>query len=191
MSPQHQIRRPGYLLNQPHKKRCGPLRTSHSTAPVPPCLNTGQLWFRGQEKQKHGFAVFGQARVTARHVPRNTCGRRKPTLPLHVHQASTHPGTQKHVELQLHQHFYAHIDPSQSHKPHSLMRCNRKNGGSKKKPKSAETRARHAQAGHQWSGCNVRIRLRLRLPHSFHCPLSSLAHPAHSGPLACSSPHLP
>ena len=27
--------------------------------------------------------------------------------------------------------------------------------------------------GHQWSGCNVRIRLRLRLPHSFHRLLSS------------------
>ena len=26
--------------------------------------------------------------------------------------------------------------------------------------------------GHQWSGCNVRIRLQLRLPHSLHCPLS-------------------
>ena len=42
--------------------------------------------------------------------------------------------------------------------------------------------------GHQWSGCNVRIRLQLRLPHSFHCPLSSAALPAHSGALACSSP---
>ena len=45
--------------------------------------------------------------------------------------------------------------------------------------------------GHQWSGCIVRIRLQLRLPHSLHCPLSMSAHPAHSGSLAISSPHLP
>ena len=38
---------------------------------------------QGAKVRKHGFAVFGQARVTARHVPRNTCCRHKPTLPLH------------------------------------------------------------------------------------------------------------
>ena len=27
---------------------------------------------------------------------------------------------------------------------------------------------------HQWSGCSVRIALQLRLPHSFHCPLSAM-----------------
>ena len=45
--------------------------------------------------------------------------------------------------------------------------------------------------GHQWSGCNVHIRLQLRLPHSLNCPLYMSAHPAHSGSMASSSPHLP
>ena len=34
--------------------------------------------------------------------------------------------------------------------------------------------------GHQWSGCSVRSRLQLRLPHSFHHLLSIVAPPAHS-----------
>ena len=33
--------------------------------------------------QKHGVDVFGEARVTAWHVPRNTCCRHKPAPPLH------------------------------------------------------------------------------------------------------------
>ena len=41
--------------------------------------------------------------------------------------------------------------------------------------------------GHQWSGCSVRIRLQLRLPHSFHHLLSIVAPPAHSVSPACSA----
>ena len=36
--------------------------------------------------------------------------------------------------------------------------------------------------GHQWSGCSVRTRLQLRLPHSFHRLLSIVTPPAHSVP---------
>ena len=45
--------------------------------------------------------------------------------------------------------------------------------------------------GHQWSGCSVRIRLQLRLPHSFHRLLSIVAPPAHSVSPACSARSLP
>ena len=50
--------------------------------PCPPRPNMGQVLVQGAKMRKHGVAVFGQARVTARHVPRNTCCRYKPTLPL-------------------------------------------------------------------------------------------------------------
>ena len=68
--------------------------------------------------RKRGVAVFGQAHVTAQHVPRNTCCRHKPTRPLHdynrvsVQQASIYPSIQEHMELHPHQHFDTHIDPS-------------------------------------------------------------------------------
>ena len=52
----------------------------HHTPPAPG-PNTGQVLFQGAKVRKHGVAVFGQARVTARHVPRNTCCRHKATLP--------------------------------------------------------------------------------------------------------------
>ena len=50
------------------------------------------------------------------------CCRHKPTPPLKtqqseqkgVQQANIHPRTQKHMKLQLHQHFDAHVDPSRS-----------------------------------------------------------------------------
>ena len=35
--------------------------------------------------------------------------------------------------------------------------------------------------GHQWSGCIVRIKLQLRLPHSIHCPLSMSTCTVHGG----------
>ena len=49
--------------------------------PPPPWPNLGQFLVQGAKVRKHGVTVFGQARVTARHVPRNTCCRHKSTLP--------------------------------------------------------------------------------------------------------------
>ena len=46
--------------------------------------------------------------------------------------------------------------------------------------------------GHQWSGCSVRIELRPRLPHGFHCPLSAMrASCAVRSTDVCSGPFLP
>ena len=72
--------------------------------------NTGQVLVQGARARKHGVAVVGKPRVTARHAPQNTCWRHKPPLPLHdykrgVEQPNTHPRTQGHMESQLHQHF--------------------------------------------------------------------------------------
>ena len=39
---------------------------------VPLVRTRARLWFKGAKVRKHGVAVFGQARVAARHVPRNT-----------------------------------------------------------------------------------------------------------------------
>ena len=52
----------------------------------PPWANTGQVLVQGVKVWKHGVAVFGQACVCVRHVPRNTCCRPKPTLPLKTRQ---------------------------------------------------------------------------------------------------------
>jgi hypothetical protein len=46
-----------------------------------PCPNTGQVLVQGAKVRKHRVSMFGQARVTARHVPRTTCCRHGPTLP--------------------------------------------------------------------------------------------------------------
>ena len=51
----------------------------HSTLP-PPCANTGQVLVPGPKVRKHGVPVFGQARVSARHVLRNTSCRHSATL---------------------------------------------------------------------------------------------------------------
>ena len=47
--------------------------------PPPPCANTGQVLVPGPKVRKHGVPVFGQARVSARHVLRNTSCRHSPT----------------------------------------------------------------------------------------------------------------
>jgi hypothetical protein len=66
--------------------------------------------------RKHGVAVFGQTRVTTKHVTQNTCCKHKPTRASKhdntKQQASMHPRTQEDMELQLHHHFATHIDPS-------------------------------------------------------------------------------
>ena len=84
--------------------------------PLPPCPSTGQVLVQGAKVRKHGGAMFGHARAAAQHVPRNTCCRHKTTNPSKQdnakQQAGTHPRTQKHMELQLHDHFDTHIDPS-------------------------------------------------------------------------------
>ena len=54
---------------------------SHFQSP-PLRPNTGQVLLQEAKVRKHGVAVFGQAHVTAWHVPQNTCCRHKPTLPL-------------------------------------------------------------------------------------------------------------
>ena len=51
---------------------------SGPSTPPPPV----QVLVQGAKVRKHGVTVFGQASVTARHVPRNTSSRQKPTLPL-------------------------------------------------------------------------------------------------------------
>ena len=89
-------------------------------SPPPPCPDTRQVLVQAAKGRKHGVAVFGKARVTAWHVPGNTCCRHKPTLPLNIYntkrQASIRPRTQEHMELQQHQHFDTPIGPSCS--PH-------------------------------------------------------------------------
>ena len=52
----------------------------HIICPAP---LAGEGLVQGAKMRKHGVAVFGQARVAAQHVPRSTCCRHKPTLPLH------------------------------------------------------------------------------------------------------------
>ena len=63
--------------------------------PPPPCPNTGHVLVQGAIVRKHGITVFGQARVTARHAKHDNTKQ----------QASIHPGTLEHMELQLNQHF--------------------------------------------------------------------------------------
>ena len=48
----------------------------------------------GSQGKKHGAAVFGQARITVRHVTWNTCCRHKPTL---VHDDKRMPNTPAHT----------------------------------------------------------------------------------------------
>ena len=50
----------------------------HCTPP-PPCANTGQVLVPGPKVRKHGVPGFGQARVSARYVLRNTSCRHSPT----------------------------------------------------------------------------------------------------------------
>ena len=96
-----------------------PLIPQHRPHTVTPRPNTGSGSDSEAKVRKHGVAVFGQARVPARHVPRNTSCRHKP---LHDHKkgvqyASTHPRTQEHMGVQPHQRFATHTDPSCS--PHN------------------------------------------------------------------------
>ena len=53
--------------------------------PAPPALypNRGQDLVQGAQVRKHRVTVLGQARVTARQIPWNTCCRHKQTPPLH------------------------------------------------------------------------------------------------------------
>ena len=85
--------------------------------PPPPCPTTGQVLVQGAKVRKHGVPVFGQARVTARHVPWETSCRHNQNLPTQtttkgVQQSGIHPRTQEHMELQLHQHIGTRADPS-------------------------------------------------------------------------------
>ena len=57
-------------------------KLDNDVPPLPPCANTGQDLVPGPKVRKHGVPVFGQARVSARHVLRNTSCRHSPTLTL-------------------------------------------------------------------------------------------------------------
>ena len=121
------------------------MRSSNPSAFIllvpPPCPNTGQVLVQGAKVRKHGVAVFGQARVAARHIPWSTYADESQPYPSKhdntKQQASIHPRTQERMELQLHQHFDTHIDPCCSLPKatnHNLY-WDRKNDGSKKHPK--------------------------------------------------------
>ena len=93
---------------------CGYVKPYFRDIPPPIVLTRARFWFGGQ---KCRVAVFRQARVTVCRVPRNTCCRHKPTLPLHDYKRVSNrpaytPRTQEHTELQLHRHFDVHVDPS-------------------------------------------------------------------------------
>ena len=70
-------------------------------------------------------------------------------------QTGTHPRTQEHMEVQPHQHFATHTDPScsphQSDNPHSLLDWNRKNNRSKKDPKAGQPTSQSDRAAPQAS----------------------------------------
>ena len=73
-----EIRRPMYGTPALRQRGCGsatPARVQScpSGGGPPSCLNMGQVLIQGAKVRKHGVAVLGQARVTVRHVPRNTC----------------------------------------------------------------------------------------------------------------------
>ena len=94
-----------------------------------PCSNAGWVPLLGPRVQKHGVAVFGQARVAP------------------VTYRGTHTRTQEDLEMQQHQHLDTHIDPSRglyNAENHILYWIGTvKNDGSKTKtPKSARTRGR-------------------------------------------------
>ena len=59
--------------------------------PPPPCANTGQVLVPGPKVQKHGVPVFGQARVSTRHVLRNTSCRHRGTGHAQVKEATREP----------------------------------------------------------------------------------------------------
>ena len=67
--------------------------------------------------RENGVAVFGQARATAQHVTWNTCGRHKPTLPLHdckrvSHRPAYTPEHKSTWDYRYTNTFDTHMDPS-------------------------------------------------------------------------------
>ena len=56
-----------------------------------PVLMRAQVLVQGTKVRKHGVTVFGQARVTAQHVPRSTRCRQKPNLPQNMTIQSNRP----------------------------------------------------------------------------------------------------
>ena len=57
----------------------------------PPCANTGQVLVPGPKVRKHGVPVFGQARVSVRHLLRNTSCRHRGTGHAQVKEAAREP----------------------------------------------------------------------------------------------------
>ena len=135
-------------LWQPPSTACLPASGAASEVPSlpmhlcsPSCPDMHQVLVQGAKMRKHGVPVFGQARVTARHVPRNTCCAHNPTLPLHDYKVV--PNTPAHTPEHRSTRNYTHTDtfpptwtlpaPAQRYKPPYLLDWNRKSGGSKKK----------------------------------------------------------
>ena len=107
-----------------------------SYPPGTPCPNTGQVLVQEAKARRHRVAVFGQARVTARDAPRNTCCRHAPTLPLHDYKrGSTRSAyTPDPNTLLPHGPF---LQPAQSDEPHWVGTAKR---WFQKRPKKAKTR---------------------------------------------------
>ena len=91
--------------------------------------------------------MFGQARVTARHVPRNTSCRHKPTLPLHDYKrvSNTPAPTPEHKNTWNYSHANTltpiptpppPLQPAESCKPHSLFGLEPQNRWFQKKQKA-------------------------------------------------------
>jgi len=113
--------------------------TLHMRRPTlgPGCL----VLVQGATVKKHGVAEFGQACVTARHVPRNTCCRHKG---LHdykrVSSRLAYTAEHKSTWNYSYTNTLTPIFVPAAYKPPSLLDWNRKNDGSQKRPKSAVTR---------------------------------------------------
>ena len=95
---------------------------------APPCHNMGHVLVQGANLREHAVAVFGQARVTARHVPRNTCCRQKPGRPMTI-QSNRPADTPEHTNAWK----YSNTLPPAGTLPAAcLSDGNGKNDGSKK-----------------------------------------------------------
>ena len=117
--------------------------TKGEDIPPTPCPNMGQILVQGAKVRKHGCAVFGQARFTVRHVPRNTCCRRNTTLPLRDYNRPAytpeHNSTWNYSYTNTLTPILTFLQPEQSYKPHSILDWNRNDGSKKSRKKCGNT----------------------------------------------------
>ena len=119
-------RRTGKGHTESHPTKESP-RESAACGPALPRPNMGKVLVQGAKARKHGVA-----RGTARHVPRNTCCRHQPSLPLHDYNRV--PNTPAHTPE--HKRTYKATN-------HVLDRTGTaKAMVPKKRPENAETRGR-------------------------------------------------